>query len=287
MSRMTLIGLITNEDIRCPALRTSEGQLYTLTYAGEPEIQVGDLVRVTGVPAQLSICMQGPTLQVESLQILYRPGGATLTSSGKTGLFPIPGLPIDFSRMRLVYKVTDVKLHILKCNPPKLSISVQGLYSSTGWSFPNLTEHLYFVEPSDGIWDYSCLALPPTRQTNCILVPFSFTQIFDDMPNKLCGVRIHSHTTPPIVARFDDPKAAFAPHALASEPDFQNWQGKLFIRSGQASPGGEVVLEDTLKSLGTPYRVLSPNDFGAPGIDFDRLTILLDENDFIVSVSWS
>jgi len=286
MSRMTLIGLITNEGVECPALRTTGGQLYTLAYSEEPEIQMGDLVRVTGVPAQVSICMQGPTLQVESLQILYRPGGAITQLSGKTGLFPIPGLPIDFSRMRLVYKVTDVKLHILKCNPPKLSISVQGLYSSTGWSFPNLTEHLYFVEPSDGIWDYSCLALPPTRQTNCILVPFSFTQIFDDMPNKLCGVRIHSHTTPPIVARFDDPKAAFAPHALASEPDFQNWQGKLFIRSGQASPGGEVVLEDTLKSLGIRYRVLGPNGFGITDFVPERVTIHLDEKDIVIAVSW-
>jgi hypothetical protein len=284
---MVLIGLITNEGIKCPALRTTEGQLCTLAYSGEPKIHVGDLVQVTGVPAQVSICMQGVlTIQVESLQILYHSAGTTMHSLGKTGLFPMPGLPIDLSRAELVYKITDVKIHILKCNPPKLSISIQGLYNSTGWSFPHLIDHLYIVEPSDGIWDYSCLALPPTRQTNCIPVPFSFTQIFDTIPGKLCGVRIHSNTTPPVVARFADPKAAFAPYALDSEPDFQSWQGKLLIRSGQANPGGEVVLEDTLKSLGTKYRILDPKDFGAPGIEFDRLTILLDENNFIVSISW-
>lgn len=286
MSKMTLIGLITNEGIECPALRTTEGQLYTLAYAGEPAISVGDLVRVTGVPAQVSICMQGITIQVESLQILHRSGGATIQRSGNTGIFPIPGLPVDISRAKLVYQITDVKIHILKCNPSKLSISVQGFYSSTGWSFPHLIEHLYIVEPSDGIWDYSCFALPPTGLTNYILVPFSFTHIVDIIPQNLHGVRIHAQTPPPVVALLNDSKAAFAPHALACEPDFQSWQGKLFIRSGQANPGGNVALEDTLINQGIRYRVLGPRDFGDTEFAPGRVTIHLDEKDIVIAVSW-
>lgn len=284
MSRMTLVGLITNEGVECPALRTTEGQLYTLAYSGEPEIQMGDLVRVTGVPAQVSICMQGPTLQVESLQILYRPGGATLTSSGKTGIYPIPGLPVDFSRAALVSKVSDVKLYILKCHPPKLSISVQGFYSSTGWSFPHLKKRMYFVEPSDGIYDFFCLALPPIGEADYMYTPFSFTQT-ENMPMSLKGVRIYSQTKTPFKKMLDDSKAAVVPPD-SSPPDFNDWQGKQFIRSGQANPGGDVVFEDTLINQGIRYRVLGPNDFGDMLFDAGRITIHLDEKDIVIAVSW-
>jgi hypothetical protein len=64
---VTVTGLLTDEGVECPALRGDDGVLYTL--AGKPDpYKAGDRVTVTGVPVEVSTCMQGTTLQVKSIR---------------------------------------------------------------------------------------------------------------------------------------------------------------------------------------------------------------------------
>lgn len=61
-----VIGELTDEGVECPALRADDGTLYTL--AGDTgSFQTGDRVQVEGRVSQMSICMQGTTLEVERI----------------------------------------------------------------------------------------------------------------------------------------------------------------------------------------------------------------------------
>lgn len=59
-------GVLTDEGVECPALRTDQGELYTL--AGDTGgFGVGDRVTVEGPVARMSTCMQGTTIAVERI----------------------------------------------------------------------------------------------------------------------------------------------------------------------------------------------------------------------------
>ncbi len=64
---ITVTGLLTDEGVECPALRGEDGVLYTLVEKPDP-YKPGDRVTVTGVPVEVSTCMQGTTLQVKSIR---------------------------------------------------------------------------------------------------------------------------------------------------------------------------------------------------------------------------
>ena len=59
-------GVLTAEGVECPALRGLDGKLYTL--AGDiGSFVTGDTVLVVGRTAELSTCMQGTTIAVDSI----------------------------------------------------------------------------------------------------------------------------------------------------------------------------------------------------------------------------
>ena len=60
-------GVRTDEGVECQALRTANGQLYTLT-GDLGGFKTGDKVRVKGEIAQVSTCQQGITIAVETIQ---------------------------------------------------------------------------------------------------------------------------------------------------------------------------------------------------------------------------
>ena len=62
-----ITGTLTDEGVECQALRTAGGELYTL--AGYVDgYEPGDRVTVTGRIPEISFCMQGTTLTVESIE---------------------------------------------------------------------------------------------------------------------------------------------------------------------------------------------------------------------------
>lgn len=66
---VTVTGRLTDEGVECQALRGDDDALYTLT-GDLGGASIGDRVRVVGVPAEMSFCMQGTTLGVRSIEVL-------------------------------------------------------------------------------------------------------------------------------------------------------------------------------------------------------------------------
>jgi LysM repeat protein len=64
---ITVRGLMTREGVECPALRSDDGELYTLT-GRTRDFGPGDVVTVTGRPVERSICQQGTTIEVERIE---------------------------------------------------------------------------------------------------------------------------------------------------------------------------------------------------------------------------
>jgi hypothetical protein len=60
-------GTVTDEGVECPAVRDRAGTLYTLAGA-DADLEPGTEVTVEGRIAEVSICMQGVTIEVESIQ---------------------------------------------------------------------------------------------------------------------------------------------------------------------------------------------------------------------------
>jgi hypothetical protein len=66
-SVIEVTGVLTDEGVECPALRGDDGTLYTLT-GDLKTFQVGNRVRVAGRVVEVSICQQGTTLEVVSVE---------------------------------------------------------------------------------------------------------------------------------------------------------------------------------------------------------------------------
>ncbi|MFQ5817272.1 MAG: DUF5818 domain-containing protein [Terriglobia bacterium] len=63
---VTVKGRLTHEGVECPALRSTDGALYTLV--GDLKgFKVGDTVCVSGTVAEVSFCMQGITLALKRI----------------------------------------------------------------------------------------------------------------------------------------------------------------------------------------------------------------------------
>jgi uncharacterized protein YgiM (DUF1202 family) len=63
-------GFLTNEGVECPALRGEDGRLYTLV-GNLGMFRPGDHVRVRGPIPQSSICMQGITIRVNTIERVF------------------------------------------------------------------------------------------------------------------------------------------------------------------------------------------------------------------------
>lgn len=62
-------GRLTDEGVECPALRGTDGKLYTLT-GDLGRFRAGDRVWIEGTAARISFCMQGTTIAVERIGAL-------------------------------------------------------------------------------------------------------------------------------------------------------------------------------------------------------------------------
>jgi len=65
--RLTVTGRLTDEGVECQAMRSRNGILYTLS-GNLRGFKAGDRVRVVGRVAEMSTCMQGTTLALESIR---------------------------------------------------------------------------------------------------------------------------------------------------------------------------------------------------------------------------
>ena len=65
---LTVTGTLTDEGVECPALRGDDGRLYTLAGGDLSDVSTGERIRVRGTVAEMSTCMQGITITVDSIE---------------------------------------------------------------------------------------------------------------------------------------------------------------------------------------------------------------------------
>jgi hypothetical protein len=124
-------GTLTDEGVECQALRGDDGELYTLT-GDLSGFEDGDRVKVRGTVAEISICQQGTTIEVQSIKDDKSQGNenrtrvvritGTLTDAGvecqaletENGtIYTLTGNLRDFEvgdRVRVVGKVAEVSI---------------------------------------------------------------------------------------------------------------------------------------------------------------------------------
>jgi hypothetical protein len=67
---ITIVGTVTGEGVECPAVRTADNKLYTITAPDRSQLRPGTRVRITGTVAGISICQQGTTISAEKIEAL-------------------------------------------------------------------------------------------------------------------------------------------------------------------------------------------------------------------------
>lgn len=92
-----------------------------------------------------------------------------------------------------VYKVDQVRLSILKSNPPKLAIVAVGQVTSTGWRNPALNALEAKLSP-DGILDVEFVADPPSGISLPVLMEIVADLLWEDDVERVVGVRVVART---------------------------------------------------------------------------------------------
>jgi hypothetical protein len=104
-----------------------------------------------------------------------------------------------------IMEVVDVRVSLLKSNPPSVSIDVLGKVSSTGWTNARLEPRFYAGgSPADGIQDFDCVADAPDGMVLWVITPIKASLLLQGFPDSIKGVRIHSEVNS-LESRFDDP----------------------------------------------------------------------------------
>lgn len=87
-----------------------------------------------------------------------------------------------------VAKITDIKIEILKSNPPKLEVTATGEVPRTGYK-AELIRVVYVTPPADGIQDCTLKAKGPEIGATVISL-VSATDTYENFPSWIKGVRV-------------------------------------------------------------------------------------------------
>jgi hypothetical protein len=190
-----------------------------------------------------------------------------------------PGDEVSATVELPVLYVTGVEILQTSSDPKVDVVSVTGLASSDGWTFPQLVP-TYAGKPFDGVVDLQFIATAPVQSqlaTGFVVV----SAVFPIQPDPgLKGVRVRGAEN--AIAVLQVPGSN---QNTVQVNDCKDCLGKRFAPSGQAQAGedGVVRQEDLPRAL----RVIRPSD-GIRGADQDpdRLTLITDEKGTIVEAFW-
>jgi hypothetical protein len=178
-----------------------------------------------------------------------------------------------------VLYVTSVEILQTASDPKVEVVSVTGLVSSDGWTFPQIVP-TFAGRPFDGVVDLQFIATAPVQSR----VASGFVNVSAVFPIEpapgLTGVRVRGAENAISVLQVPGSN-----RNAVQVNDCKDCLGKRFAPSGQVHAGEQGVIrqEDLPKAL----RVIRPTD-GIRGADQDpdRLTLITDENDIIVEAFW-
>jgi hypothetical protein len=190
-----------------------------------------------------------------------------------------PGDEVSATVELPVLYVTGVEIVQTSSDPKVDVVSVTGLVSSDGWTFPQLVP-TYAGKPLDGVVDLEFIATAPVQSrlaTGFVVVSAVFPMEPDP---ELKGVRVRGAENAVSVLQIPGSN-----RNAVQMNDCKDCLGKRFMPSGQVHSGepGVVRQEDLPRAL----RVIGPSD-GIRGADQDpdRLTLITDEKGTIVEAFW-
>ncbi|WP_446742823.1 hypothetical protein [Silvibacterium acidisoli] len=177
--------------------------------------------------------------------------------------------------------ITSVEV-MRSTHAPQLDVvRVRALAATEGWQAAELVPLTHGV-PSDGMLDLAMVAEAPEDSTAPAPYP-EIEAVFTIEPgHPFKGVRVHGasnsvslHTLPGYEAAPPPPK------------DCTACEGKLFLSKGKGLPAGATTDAVHEEELPRNLRVIHAQE-GINSIDSNpnRMTILLDENDRIITVIW-
>jgi hypothetical protein len=93
-------------------------------------------------------------------------------------------------------EIVDVRVVLLKSNPPQLVVDVIGKVNSSGWRNARLEPRFYIGgHPADGVQDFDFIADPPTDIVMWVISPVrASVTIQGGLPPSYRGIRVHSAT---------------------------------------------------------------------------------------------
>lgn len=175
--------------------------------------------------------------------------------------------------------ITSVEV-MRSTHAPQLDVvRVRALASTEGWQSAELVPLTHGV-PSDGMLDLAMVAEAPEDSTAPTPYP-EIEAVFTIEPgHPFKGVRVHGASNSVSLHTLPGYEAAPAP-----PKDCTTCEGKLFVSKGKTAPASAEAVHE--EDLPRNLRVIHAEE-GINSIDSNpnRMTILLDENDKIITVIW-
>ena len=94
--------------------------------------------------------------------------------------------------MARVMRVTEVKVQILKKNPPILVVTAKGVVPTGGWTNIKLSRVVYVNPPAGGIQGFEFIGTPPSGPVTQVLTKVSASAQIPRIPRWLKGVRVRA-----------------------------------------------------------------------------------------------
>lgn len=90
-----------------------------------------------------------------------------------------------------VYEIKSVKIVVEKRS---LTIYVEGVARTPGYTNPRLEPYMYIQPPPDGMYDFDFVADRPSGPVQQVLTPISCKYEWENYPGDAKGVKVHSDT---------------------------------------------------------------------------------------------
>ncbi|MCM0147412.1 hypothetical protein KCN56_02365 [Photobacterium galatheae] len=91
-----------------------------------------------------------------------------------------------------LFQVSDIKMVLLKSNPPQLEVTVYGDTTTSGWKNVRLNPFVYVITPMDGIYEFDFVAVPPEGPAAQVITPVEASYTILSVPNELKGIRVYA-----------------------------------------------------------------------------------------------
>ena len=123
--------------------------------------------------------------------VLYSTAALALLIGACAGEAPAPPQGSPTGAERELAEVRKVELMVLPGNPQRLSVTVDAVAPTPGFTGIRLRPFQYIQAPPDGIYDYGLVGMPPAANVPPVTAPVRITETWP-LDAGLKGVRVHA-----------------------------------------------------------------------------------------------